>query len=482
MEKYDKLGQFFELIKNLSFWQRIFRWRPVQTLSYEAFEDYKKLIALVADAEERLTVSSNKIDLLNNDNSHIKAESAKIQNSLDITNVKLTSVETALSALKAALASREEAIKQADKKIIEQQAEIKSLSEKLTSLEVMLSNAETTLASKEENIKQSDKKVLEQQVEIKSLKESIRSLGEKVAALNEENAIFKKTEGDRKQNYEAKAETLNMITTQVKNERESEKQKNQEKEIERLAAMKDTWAKHQTSVQEAIKIICQKHTIEYVDQVPFKGKPDNTIQISDEYIIFDAKSPSSDDLKNFPTYIKTQTESVKKYIKEASVRKDIFLVIPSNTVDVIDNFSFNMADYNVYVVTIDVLEPLILALRKIEDYEFVEQLTPEDRENICRIIGKFAHITKRKMQVDLFFTKELIDVLKKCEANLPKDIMEKVVEYEKSEKINPPRESRAKQILTKELETENESIQAGVEKLPVYENIQESSNNIEDKV
>lgn len=433
MKKYDRLGQFFELIKNLGFWQRIFGWRPVQTLSYEAFEEYKNLITLAAGNEEQLAISSNKIDLLNNDNFHIKAESAKIQNLLDSANVKLAYAETALSDLKADLASREETIKQADEKIIEQQAELKSL------------------------------------------KENIQSLGEKVAALNEEKTILEMTEDDRRQSYEANAATLNTITAQVKNEREAEKQKNQEREIQRLAAMKDTWSKHQASVQEAIKMICQKHTIEYIDRVPFKGKPDNTIQISDEYIIFDAKSPSSDELKNFPTYIKTQTESVKKYIKEANVRKDIFLVIPSNTVDVIDSFSFNMADYNVYVVTIDVLEPLILALRKIEDYEFVEQLTPEDRENICRIIGKFAHITKRKMQIDLFFTKELIDVLKKCEANLPQDIVEKVMEYEKSEKINPPRESRAKQILTQELEAESESIQAGVKKLPLHESDQEPS-------
>lgn len=475
MKKYEKLDQFFELIKNLSFWQRIFHWRPVQTLSYEAFEEYKNLVSLASSIEEQLTTSINKAELLNNDNSHVKAESTKIQNSLDITNVKLTSVETALSALKAAVASREETIKQSEKKIVEQQAELKSLNEKLTSLETMLSSAEATLASKQENIKQSDRKIIEQQVELKSLKEHICSLEDDVVALNKENAIFKSTEDDRRQNYEAKAGTLNTITTQVQNEREAEKQKNQEREIQRLAAMKDTWARHEASVKEAIKMICQKHTIEYVDQVPFKGKPDNTIQISEEYIIFDAKSPSSDDLKNFPTYIKAQTESVKKYVKEANVRKDIFLVIPSNTVDVVDSFSFNMADYNVYIVTIDVLEPLILALRKIEDYEFVEQLTPEDRENICRIIGKFAHITKRKMQVDLFFTKELIDVLKKCEANLPQNIMEKVVEYEKSEKINPPRESRAKQILTKELEAENENIEAGVKKLPIYESGQEPS-------
>ena len=100
-------------------------------------------------------------------------------------------------------------------------------------------------------------------------------------------------------------------------------------------------------------------------------------------------------------------------MNQKSVKKDIFLVIPSNTLDVIQQFSYNMADYNVYVITLDVLEPLILLLKKIEDYEFVGQLSPEERENICRIVGKFAHITKRKIQIDNFFTYEFLNVLSK---------------------------------------------------------------------
>ena len=381
MKKYEKLDNFFEQIKNLSFWQRVFSWKPVQRLSYEAFEEYKNLIASAGDNEERLSVFFNKIELLNNTNSHIKIESEKMQS------------------------------------------------------------------------------------ELNSSKEEVRSLQRDLAAANEKNAVFKKIDGDRRQSYETKAETLTAITARVENEREAEKQRNQEKEMQHLKSMKETWEKHETSVREAIKRICQKHTIDYVDQVPFKGKPDNTIQICEEYIIFDAKSPSSDDLTNFPTYIKSQAELVKKYIKEQNVRKDIFFVIPSNTVNVIENFSFNMGEYNAYVVTVDVLEPLILALRKIEDYEFVDQLTPEDRENICRIMGKLTHFTKRKMQVDLSFMGMFLDILKKSAASLPEDIQKKVDEYERSEKINPPIESRTKQIPMEELEAESEIIHSRFQKM-----------------
>lgn len=433
--KAEKLGLFFEKIKNIGLWQRIFRWCSVRELSYDAYEEFKKLTEsldrTIKDAEQ----TKSSVLGLSKDNEYLKSEKIKLESSQENLKGNLNVAKEENSNLKAAV------------------------------------------AKKDETIRLSETKIHEREKELAVVKEQISQLAIEIAQLRRENTVFKQTEVDRKIEYDNKVATLSVIINKNQKDREVELEERHKEEIQRIESMKETWAKHQESVEQAIKMICQKHTIEYIDKVPFKGKPDNTIQISDEYIIFDAKSPSSDDLKNFPTYIKAQTESVKKYIKEANVRKDIFLVIPYNTVDVIDNFSYNMADYNVYVVTIDVLEPLILALRKIEDYEFVEQLTPEDRENICRIIGKFAHITKRKMQIDLFFTKELIDILKKCEANLPQDIIEKVVEYEKSEKINPPRESRAKQILTKELEAENESIQAGIKKLPLYENDQDSSIN-----
>ena len=99
-----------------------------------------------------------------------------------------------------------------------------------------------------------------------------------------------------------------------------------------------------------------------------------------------------------------------------------------------------------------------MSLKKIEEYEFAEQLSPEERENICRIIGKFAHLTKRRIQIDYFFSQEFLSILSKCKIDLPKDVLESVIEFEKSEKLNPPQEKRAKQILTSDLENEGKKI------------------------
>lgn len=323
----------------------------------------------------------------------------------------------------------------------------------------------------------------DQEVNLAVLKERLGKLEQENSRLNRENILFKNTDDDRRTEYEKKVGALNSIKEKIEDDRRKETEGQHEKEIRRLNSLKETWAKHQERVKEAIKAICQKHTIDYVDKVPFRGNPDNTIKICDEFVIFDAKSPASDDLDNFPSYIRLQTESVKKYIKEENVWKDIFLVIPSNTLGVIDQFSFNMADYSVYVVTLDALEPIILTLKKLEEYEFVEQLSPEERDNICRVIGKFAHITKRRVQIDLYFAREFLGALLKSESYLPSDMLEKAIEYERSEKLNPPQEKRVKSISSKELEADSQkikteaeakgisfpaSIQENIKSLPLY--------------
>ena len=253
------------------------------------------------------------------------------------------------------------------------------------------------------------------------------------------------------------------------------KLKEKEDEFEKL---KIQWSSHETFVEQKIKMLCQTHLVDYIEEVPFKGKPDNTINICGEYIIFDAKSPANDDLTNFPKYIKRETDNLKKYASQESVRKEIFLVVPSNTIEHISQLTYNLGDYKVYVITIDSLEPIILSLKKIEEYEFAEQLSPEERENICRVIGRFAHTTKRKIQIDQFFANQFIELLVKCKNDLPKDLLESVIEFEKAEKLNPPSERRSKQILTKELKSKNESInaEAQVRQISIPESFEDVKN------
>ncbi len=395
--KTEKLTQFFEQVKTLTFWKRLFGWSQFSKLSYEAYQEFKSIAFLINQQLEKISGIEREISILKNDNSHFQEENKKYE------------IDSSL------------------------------------------------------------------------LKEKSRQFEKENSELGKANAIFIRTEDDRKVEYEKKVESLNSIREKIENDRKKEIDEQHEKEINRLNGLKQAWAEHQNKVREAIKTICQKHTIEYVDNVPFRGTPDNTIKIYDEFVIFDAKSPANpDDLNNFPGYIKLQTEHVKKYIKEENVKKDIFLVIPSNTADVISQFSFNMADYTVYVIMLDALEPIILSLKKIEDYEFADKLSPDDRDSICRVIGRFAHMTKRRIQIDNFFGLQSLDILSKCDTDLPRDVLEKAVDYERSDKLNPPQEKRAKLISNSELEVDSRKIkkEAEAKEIIFHSSIQQNIRNL----
>lgn len=92
----------------------------------------------------------------------------------------------------------------------------------------------------------------------------------------------------------------------------------------------------------------------------------------------------------------------------------------------------------------------------------------------------------------VFFAKQFFELVYRSEADLSKEILEKVAEFEKSEKLNPPQEKRARQISTKELEQDAEKIQSEatqkgisvqdgllikeINKLPLYSNIESDKN------
>ena len=297
--------------------------------------------------------------------------------------------------------------------------------------------------------------------------------------LRNENTKLKKEEENRNETLRKSIESTNTLQDSLKTEIARVNDERVKKEQERLENMKLKWGEHERDIENHIRIICNNHVIEYIGQEDFphpRNKPDNSIEIMDQLIVFDAKSPANDDLSNFPKYIKLQTENLKKYAKHDNVKKDLFLVIPSNTLSVINQFTYNIGDYNVYIITKDALEPIILSLKKIEEYEFADKLSPEERDNICRIIGKFAHTTKRRIQIDQFFAEEFLDTLQKAK-QLPKEILESVIQFENAEKLNPPMEKRKKQILTKDLKDKSEKIKKEIE----LRNIPEITTQIEFK-
>ena len=240
-----------------------------------------------------------------------------------------------------------------------------------------------------ENLEILKSEVIKKEEKIKNLEEDIKILDAKMISFEQIKAekiqVYEKlkiTEQDKNNlknevnkllaNEESRNETLrksiastNTLQQNLQTEIARVNDERVEKEKELQEKMKKSWAEHEKDVQRYIQLICNNHIIKYIGQEDFphpRNKPDNCIEIMDQLIIFDAKSPANNDLSNFPKYIKDQTENLKKYAKHENVKKDLFLVIPSNTLSVINQYTYNIGDYNVNIITKDSLEPIILSL------------------------------------------------------------------------------------------------------------------------
>ena len=357
--------------------------------------------------------------------------------------------------LKKLLTSSEYQFEEKDNRILVLEKELSERNTMIANLNKQLEIA----AARTENFEQI-------KLEKAKIDERLISVEQERNTLKSENIAYQKAEEGRQKEVTKSIESA--ITLQESLEAEKSRlndERVQEKE-DALEKMKLKWSDHEKDVQNYLQLICRNNVITYVSQEDFphpRNKPDSSIEIMDQLIVFDAKSPANDDLSNFPKYIKNQTENLKKYAKHENVKNDLFLVIPSNTLEVIDQFHYNIGDYNVFIITKDALEPIVLSLKKIEEYEFADKLSPEERDNVCRIIGKFAHTTKRRIQIDEFFAREFLDTLTKAGSQLPRDILENVIKFENAEKLNPPMEKRNKKIHTKDLKEQVDKLEKEME-------------------
>jgi hypothetical protein len=276
-------------------------------------------------------------------------------------------------------------------------------------------------------------------------------LRNQIRQLETVNAQLKSTDEQRYIDHQKSIETLTVFQNGIIQEKEMIKNEQQRQAIAKLENQKQTWQRHQQDVENKMRLLCEKHTIEYIDTVPFKGDPDNTIVISNLYQVFDSKSPRGEDLSNFTTYLNKEAQNAKKYAEKKDVRSDIFFVVPSNTLEILTQTVFVFEKHCVYIIPAEALEPVMISLKKIEDFEFMGQFTPEDRENICRIIGRLVHNIKRRVQIDISLGKETMSLASDCEKLLPEEIAKEVLMIERAIKVNPTRELKGKEIPLEEL-------------------------------
>jgi len=311
-------------------------------------------------------------------------------------------------------------------------------------------------------------------LELGSSRREVQRLGSELAGLTQ-------IDQQRRAELQNNLTSLAQLKDRIAEERLQEHQTRQEELERKQQRLRQTWQTHQVNVSNKIRQIAEKYTLQVVDKFPMKGEPDNVLMLCEQYVVLDAKSPGGEDLANFGIYLKTQAESASKYTKQEGVFGQLFFVVPSNTLESLPQTVFRFIEYTVYVIPMEALEPVILSLVKVEEYMNVKEISPEDRRNIFVILGRFAHLTKRRLQVDQFFANESLSLAAETENRLPEEMRKEVAEIEKSVRLNPPQERTTKEIGLSSLQSQHKKIEKGLRErgvLPESENLASGLNEL----
>ena len=311
-------------------------------------------------------------------------------------------------------------------------------------------------------------------LELGSSRREVQRLGSELAGLTQ-------VDQQRRAELQNNLTSLAQLKDRIAEERLQEHQARQEELERKQQRLRQTWQTHQENARNKIRQIAEKYTVTVVDKFPLKGEPDNVLSICEQYVVLDAKSPGGEDLANFGIYLKTQAESASKYTKQEGVFGQLFFVVPSNTLESLPQTVFRFIEYTVYVIPVEALEPVILSLVKVEEYMNVKEISPEDRRNIFVILGRFAHLTKRRLQVDQFFANESLSLAAETENRLPEEMRKEVAEIEKSVRLNPPQERTTKEIGLSSLQSQHKKIEKGLRErgvLPESENLASGLNEL----
>ncbi len=413
MTNIPALDDFLVKIRSAGFFTRLFSWKRIMAESYAAEQKVSAALS-AAEARAEFTEVTSKATL---DAARERYESAQKDLKLQLEEIKNQAARNA-----------EEAV-EVREMLAKESALLKAEREKYTELKTEANAKEKELTLATERI---------------AAEESVKE--------------------ERTAEYERRVEALNTLTAELKeNNERNEAQRRKELEA-RNAELETTWQRHEKEVEDTLRGIAKRYGFNRCnkEEYPYSGAPDNVFLIGGLYTIFDAKSPKKpDDLANFPIYLKTQAEGMKKYCKNENVRKDVFLVIPRSAAECIDTFIYPLTDYTVYVITPEAMGPSLQMLKTLETYDFTEQLSPEDRDKLVRYIAKLTHTTKRKIQIDTFLSQELISVLREA-STLPEDFTQKIKEKEQTAKLNPPMEKRAKLIAVEDVAADVDQVERDI--------------------
>lgn len=397
----------------------------------------------------------------------LKQQLLRFEAESDTKTSRLREVELELERLKLRDSSRGET----ETKLRSLEVELHAISEKLQNEMSQRQLQESRLADSQQAHQQQrqefERRLMERETEIKAKDQGLKDLASNIARLEASNRSLNEETQKIVATLAAAHEELNREKVGLREE--AERRRN-----ELIERRKMNWIHHENAMIDQLKNLCKRLEIVYHDKktFPLGKKPDFAIEVAGQYVVLDAKAPADPEHpENFYDYLRRQAEGLEKYLKQEGVRKDGFLVVPTDALPFLqERFFFEIGAFKIYVVTPESLEPALRLLLKIEEYDILQAMGPEAQDDIATFIGQASRMIKRRVQIDHFMSDKFIELLSSGEL-LPEDILAKAQSKEKNFQLNPPKLDRGKHLHRDELEKKQSQVGYLIERMKINSNL-----------
>ncbi len=256
--------------------------------------------------------------------------------------------------------------------------------------------------------------------EITELKEKNRVLQIHNEELLKKVAGFEKEQDQRNEDQHKRINDLEA----AKKTFEEEKLRIRREDEERVKIEEDernrVWNEHEMGVVSSLREICQRPEIgfNFFDNVnlpeSFDGglKPDFLVELfPEQYIIFDAKFSENKISTYFNAQVPKTVQKIKKSKSVSQIYSTVFFVVPADLLAKSKKSFAYHEGYSFFMISSDSLAPILQAFKKITEYEFADQLNPQDRENIVNVLSGYESFIRNQNAANVLIAEKAVEVI-----------------------------------------------------------------------
>ncbi len=246
-----------------------------------------------------------------------------------------------------------------------------------------------------------------------------RNLQEKNNELTAQLSKLHAEQKQRQQTFEEQIAKLEQSRHALEEERLRIRREDEAEQAAQIAKRDSIWNDHESTVLALLNDLCQKPELNfktYDNKTLPEGwsgglKPDFMLELLDFFVVFDAKSSRSENLANY--LAENVKKTAEKFKNAPRIYSSVFFIVPSQAIGELKKLHYFEQGFSFFIISPEALAPILASFKKIESYEFAENLTPEQRENIVNTIAELSQQINFTNALNLLSTQRGISSLQR---------------------------------------------------------------------